>query len=78
MRTLEEVLSRYHDNKQRDILFEDGEWCIYHRVNDRNYIIHRCGNVNKAQNPRDTTCHGCGAATPEALIGLFKLIEWKR
>ncbi len=78
MKSLHEILSKYHDNKQRDILFEDGEWCIYRRLNDRCYIIHRCGKVNKAQNPMANKCHGCGEVTPEALKGLFKLNEWRR
>ncbi len=78
MRSLESILSLYHESTTRDILFEDGEWCLYRRINDRCYIIHRCGKVNKAQTPRDNSCPGCGETTPVALKGLFALNAWER
>ena len=78
MRTLEDILSGHHDTAEREILFEDGEWCIYRRLKDRCYIIHRCDKVNRAQNPHHNACHGCSAVMPEPLSGLFRLSEWKR
>ncbi len=77
MRSLESIFGdeiEYH----RTVLFEDGEWCIYRRNNDRCYIIHRCVDVDKANDPGDVTCGACGEMVPVALKGLFMLNEWER
>ena len=78
MRSLEDILNVQGELNKRVVLFEDGEWCLYRRQNDRNYIIHRCAGVYKAQNPTDNECHACHEDTPVALMGLFILNEWAR
>ena len=78
MRNLEDILNVRHDVSNREVLFEDGEWCIYRRVHDRCYIIHRCATAHKAMNPTDNECHACSEVMPEALKGLFILHEWER
>ena len=78
MIALNDILDVRHDPAIREILFEDGLWCIYRRVDNRCYIIHRCDVAHKAQNPTDTECHACRAVTPVELKGLFLLNEWER
>ena len=78
MRSLESILDINHDQVKREILFEDGKWCIYRRANDRCYIIHRCNHTTRAHSSMADRCHECNEVMPVALKGLFMLNEWKR
>ncbi len=70
------------DPATREILFEDGLWCIYKRipqgdVDDKYNLIHRCTLGTKAVflKPSPITC-GCGTEAPEGILGLLKLQQW--
>ena len=92
MRSLKDIF--YNVKAEREILFEDGEWCIYRRVDHSPvstsrpvangcYIIHRCEKVQKALNRDTWVCgnkreHGCGETAPEGLQGLYILHGWDR
>ena len=77
MRSLDNIFSSFLYAAKREVIFEDGEWCIYRRQDSRDYIVHRCDKVNTAHNPHINTCV-CGAVMPVELKGLVLLSEWER
>jgi hypothetical protein len=79
---------------EREILFEEGEWCMYRRTNIDDMaplILHRCSKAQFSLAPVNGTCDltwicggdqpkgsGCGETTPPALKGLWYLYTWER
>ena len=79
MRSLEEIFGSL-DASTREVLFEDGMWCLYRRFSRLSgiyYIIHRCDKVTMAHTIKKDFCV-CGEALPVALKGLFLLNAWER
>jgi hypothetical protein len=89
MRKLNEI---FVDNATttREILFEEGLWCLYRKETDVDPInvIHRCGKVRWAIDMskdtewecgnNETDGSGCGEAAPDKLKGLYKLYMWDK
>jgi len=85
MRTLEDI---FGTRVKRDILFEDGLWCIYRRdmtgaqrrrrVLDRGvFIAHRCSKSVGAPYPGKYTCT-CQTEAPDSIRTLYTLHQWDR
>ncbi len=62
MRALSDIF--YHSTVKREVLFEDGDWCIYRRADLHNeqsqsngiYVIHRCESSVGAVNHKTWLC----------------------
>jgi hypothetical protein len=89
MRLLEDIFDS-SEMTSREILFEEGLWCLYRKESDLDPInvIHRCANVRWAIDmSRDTewACgnnetdgSGCGEIAPDKLKGLYMMYMWER
>ena len=90
MRTLDQIFDRQSlRDRIREILLEDGEWCLYRRLDYMSampLIIHRCQSATCAIDtdykyvcgsgkPEDG---GCGAPVPERLKGFLSLCTCER
>ncbi len=90
MLTLEEMFVDHvaSDNCKREVLFEEGLWCIYERIpeglDERFHLIHRCAVNVKAvfsdAHPNGTPylvqCRGCRAKPSDEILGLLRLHKW--
>jgi hypothetical protein len=85
MRSIEDIFD-HEPNKtvNREVLFEDDEWCIYRRppyswvrdTNHRSYVLHRCAKAQFAcDNDGTFTCE-CGEVAPDSIKTLFILQTW--
>ena len=87
MRTLEDIF--WNHTAKRKILFEDGEWCIYRKVDGpvsiykptNLYVIHRCKKVRNALDHDHWECgsgqgHGCRKTAPDGIQALYILSGW--
>ena len=71
---------------KREILFEDGEWCIYRKLgglDDGEHIVHRCDMVHEACKEETFVCGnrrgaGCGEEAPDSIKTLYILHRWDR
>lgn len=88
MKDLDDIFSSI---AKREILFEEGDWCIYRKdsdtVTDRLNVVHRCDQSAMSMNNSTAkwVCGngshnggGCGEPAPEKLKGLFMLYTWER
>lgn len=84
MRTLNDIF--WNHKTPREILFEDGLWCMYRRAPYKTvpgacYVIHRCSKVSRALNHDTWVCgnrqkYGCGETAPEGIQALYILNGW--
>ena len=91
MRSLEAILVG-KDNVKREVLFEEGEWCLYKRPSPSpSYtssdpekggfvynVIHRCSlALNAVEDDGDWQCE-CGQTAPDSVKTLHILQTWNR
>ncbi len=86
MRSLAVIL-KGKDRCRREILFEEGEWCIYRRpkygwqpadTNYMHYIIHRCAEACNAIDAEEHYKCECGETAPDSIKTLFIIQTWDR
>ena len=84
MRTLNDIFEAF--GYEREVLFEDGEWCIYRKLGGRDkgeHVVHRCGDVSEACIAGQFVCGnlrngGCGEEAPDSIKTLAILQAWDR
>jgi len=93
MRTIEDVFAAIDDQHgrvpKREILFEDGLWCIYRNPEERRlvvrrvadphvFIVHRCDKAKHAVLDDCWYCPHCDDAVPNSIKALYTLHQWDR
>jgi hypothetical protein len=84
MLTLEKIFEKQIRTNiiKREILFEDGLWCIYKRtpadINSTHSLIHRCSIYvwSATLKTLPVRCPECEEAAPEGILGLLELQQW--